>query len=60
MCHDTITRWPQAVHRMRPLRCQPPFTRTVIRGDQFRLSLVLRQQEAEGAIPSHGLMAYMT
>jgi DNA-binding GntR family transcriptional regulator len=34
------------------------FTRTVIRGDQFRL--VLRQQEAEGALPSHGLMAYMT
>jgi DNA-binding GntR family transcriptional regulator len=36
------------------------FTRTVIRGDQFRFSLVLRQQEAEGAMPSLGLMAYMT
>jgi Sigma-70 region 2 len=22
-CQDTITRWPQTVHRMRPLRCQP-------------------------------------
>jgi len=36
------------------------FTRTVIRGDQFRFSLVLRQQEAEGVMPSHGPMAYMT
>lgn len=35
------------------------FTRTVIRGGQFRFSLVLRRQEAEGAMHSHGLMAYM-
>ena len=36
------------------------FTRTVIRGDKFRLSLVLRPPEAEGGTRSHGLMAYMT
>lgn len=34
------------------------FTRTVIRGDQFRFSLVLRQRETDGATRSHGLMAY--
>jgi GntR family transcriptional regulator len=36
------------------------FTRTVIRGDQFRFSLTLRHREAEGITRSHGLMAYMT
>jgi GntR family transcriptional regulator len=36
------------------------FTRTVIRGDKFRFSLVLRQSEARGATRSHSLMAYMT
>lgn len=36
------------------------FTRTVIRGDQFRFSLVLRQREPGAVTRSHGLMAYMT
>lgn len=36
------------------------FTRTVIRGDQFRFSLVLRQPETDGTTRTHGLMAYMT
>lgn len=36
------------------------FTRTVIRGDQFRFSLVLRQRETGGVARSHSLMAYMT
>lgn len=36
------------------------FTRTVIRGDQFRFSLILRQRETKGGTRGHGLMAYMT
>lgn len=36
------------------------FTRAVIRGDQFRFSLVLRPRETEGPTRTHGLMAYMT
>lgn len=36
------------------------FTRTVIRGDQFRFSLALRQRDTEGSTRTRGLMAYMT
>lgn len=35
------------------------FTRTVIRGDQFRFSIHLRQDTAAGATGKHGLMAYL-
>ncbi len=36
------------------------FTRTVIRGEQFRFSLALRQPDADGVKRSPGLVAYMT
>ena len=36
------------------------FTRAIVRGDQFRFSLVLHQRETEGPTGTHGLMAYMT
>jgi GntR family transcriptional regulator len=43
-----------------PAQAPLSFTRTVIRGDQFRFSLALRQREPDGANRSLGLMAYMT
>jgi GntR family transcriptional regulator len=35
------------------------FTRTVIRGDQFRFSLVVREHQTAGPKRNHGLMAYI-
>jgi GntR family transcriptional regulator len=42
-----------------PAQAPLAFTRAVIRGDQFRFSLVLRRSDAEGAQPGAGLMAFM-